>query len=126
MATIEIDFDVYKELTSRRASEAVTYNDVLRQLLALESQGGIAATAVGWVSKGVVFPNGTEFRATHKGKTYGAKVENNQLLLNGKAMKSPSEASHMVTGNNVNGWRFWKCKMPGSSGWRRLDTFRTD
>lgn len=35
MQTIQIDFDVYKALTLRRASEDVTCNDVLRELLGL-------------------------------------------------------------------------------------------
>jgi hypothetical protein len=129
LATIEVDFDVYKELTNRRTSETVTYNDVIRELLELKGCRDAAAIAVGlggWMAKGVVFPNGTEFRATYKGKVYSARVENNQLLLNGMGMKSPSEASHVVTGNNVNGWRFWKCKLPGSSVWRRLDTLRNN
>jgi len=33
MAAIEIDFDVFKELTQRRRDESVTYNDVIRALL---------------------------------------------------------------------------------------------
>ena len=33
--TIEIDFDVFKELTNRRKTENVSYNDVLRELLNL-------------------------------------------------------------------------------------------
>lgn len=35
MMTIDIDFDVFKELTRRRSSEEVTYNDVIRELLGL-------------------------------------------------------------------------------------------
>ena len=36
MTTIEIDFDVFKELTIRRTTESVTYNDVLLELLGLD------------------------------------------------------------------------------------------
>lgn len=35
MATIEVDFEVYKELTVRRESESMTENDVIRLLLGL-------------------------------------------------------------------------------------------
>src|SRR6266576_3665144 len=35
MRTIEVDFDVYKALTSRRPTEEVTENEVLRDLLGL-------------------------------------------------------------------------------------------
>ena len=35
MNTIQIDFDVFKEITARRKSEAVSENDVLREVLGL-------------------------------------------------------------------------------------------
>jgi hypothetical protein len=132
MTTIEIDFDVYKELTNRRRTEAMTYNDVIRELLELPVspssplafQKLINSAAGGWTCKGVLFPNGTVFRASYKGRVYTAKIENNQLVLDGKAMNSPSEASHAITGKSVNGWRFWECQMPGSDRWRTLDTYR--
>ncbi len=37
MPSIDIDFDIYKELTSLRETEDVTYNDVIRELLELKS-----------------------------------------------------------------------------------------
>ena len=33
--TVEVDFDVYKELTYRRETEEMTHSDVLRRLLSL-------------------------------------------------------------------------------------------
>jgi len=132
MTAIEIDFDVYKELTSRRKNEATSYNDVIRDLLKLPASApitfkdSVTGKVGGWTSKGVMFPNGTAFRASYKGKVYTAKVENDQLTLDGKAMNSPSEASHIITGKSVNGWRFWECQMPGSDRWRTLDTLRGD
>ena len=36
MQTIEIDFDVFKEITVRRKNEGITPNDVLRELFGLE------------------------------------------------------------------------------------------
>ena len=124
MATIEIDFDVFKELTARRKSEAMTYNDVVRELLRLPAINGTSAkmvppTSQGWVWKGTLFPNGTDFRATHKGTTYMARVENNQLILNGKPMNSPSEAATAITKTAVNGWKFWHCRFPNETRWRR-------
>lgn len=38
MATIDVDFEVYKALTIRRETEEMTYNDVLRHLLSLGEQ----------------------------------------------------------------------------------------
>ena len=31
---------------------------------------------------------------------------------NGRVQNSPSEAAYSITGNHVNGWRFWECRRP--------------
>lgn len=127
MATIEVDFEVFKQLTARRETEETTYNDVIRQLLKLPPKritetSSLPTSLQGWTSKGVLFPNGTEFRATYKGTTYAAKVEGGKLLLNGRIMNSPSEAANAITKNSVNGWTFWECKRPNEGRWRQLDS----
>jgi hypothetical protein len=131
MRTIEVDFDVFKALTTRRPTEAVSENDVLRQLLGLPASAhrtGAAqpsTPAVGdWVPKGVRFPAGTEFRATYKGQTHLGRVEGGALVLGGKRFVSPSAAAMAITGGHVNGWRFWECRLPGQAGWRRLESLR--
>lgn len=125
----EVDFEVYKELTMRRATESTTYNDVLRELLGLPARNGHDNPALrsepgAWEYRGVRFPNGTDFRANYKGSTYTAKVEAARLVLDGQAMGSPSEAAQQITGNNVNGWRFWECRLPGESRWRTIEALR--
>lgn len=133
MQTIEIDFDVYKALTALRGSERDTYNDVLRDLLKLPKwkepltpEELRRATNKGkvWDVRGVSFPPGTEFRARYKGKTYTGSVEGGGLVVNGKRAVNPSTAAFLITGNNVNGWRFWEARLPGQSDWRRLEAFR--
>jgi hypothetical protein len=128
MQTIEIDFDVYKEITVRRKNEDTTPNDVLRELFDLEPRQGPMPQKVQsgkpWVAKGVVFPHGTEFRSSHKGQMYYAKVEDGSLVLNGKKFYSPSPAAIEVTGNSVNGWGFWECKMPGKQNWQSINALR--
>ncbi len=130
MHSIEIDFDVFKALTSRRASEEVTYNHVLRELLGLGQkavQPAVAASepnAVDWVSKGVRFPAGTEFRASYKGQTVLGKVAGGALHVNGKSYDSPSAAAVAITGNPVNGWVFWECRVPGAPSWRIIKSMR--
>ncbi len=125
MADIVVDFEVFKELTSRRRSEEMTENDVLRELLKLPKptqKNGAATVAepggVAWVSKGVSFPHGTQFRATYKGKQHNALVKDGALVMNGKRFTSPSAAAVAITGNPVNGWRFWECLLPGSIKWK--------
>ena len=69
MAQIDVDFEVFKELTARRASESVTCNDVIRELLGLKNAAATTPKQNGaWVYRGVQFPDGTQLRATYKGK----------------------------------------------------------
>ncbi len=129
MRTIEVDFDVYKALTLRRPSENVTENDVLRQLLGLSSRRSPEAVTVStapgdWITKGVRFPAGTEFRANYKGQTYLGRVEAGALVQNGKRFDSPSSAAVSITGNPVNGWTFWECRLPGQASWQMIKALR--
>ncbi len=136
MRTIEVDFDVFKAITLRRPTESVTENDVLRELLGLSpaprSLGAARGPAVGvppmdpdsWLSKGVRFPAGTEFRAHYKGETHLARVEKGALVLAGKRYDTPSAAAMAITGSPVNGWTFWECRMPGQGAWRMIKTMR--
>jgi hypothetical protein len=147
---IEIDLDVYKALTSRLELESQTLNDVLREMLDLHSlvelltpqeesrQFALEAASLnarvfesstsvqGWVpgfySRGLVLPDGTALRARYKGKEYRAKIEGSRWVdQEGGYHHSPTAAAKAVTGNSVNGWRFWEACRPGDDKWRRLD-----
>ena len=135
MQSIEIDFEVFKALTALRRSESHTYNQVIRDLLdlgtshpaafsGLEGMGeAIEKTMLGgFESRGLFLPNGTQLRATHKGKGYSASIRGGQWVAeNGQKFTSPSAAASAITQNNVNGWRFWQAKRPSDSEWRNLD-----
>lgn len=130
-SSIDIDFDVYKALTSRLTSPEDTYNDVIRRELGLGSASSAPASngrseeGEPWIVKGVRFPHGTEFSVEYKGEFYEARVENGALVYDGKRYTSPSAAAMDITGTNVNGWRFWNCKLPGASIWYSIDTIRS-
>jgi Restriction Enzyme Adenine Methylase Associated/Protein of unknown function (DUF2924) len=129
MPTIEVDFDVFKALTTRRPTEEVTENDVLRQLLHLPRRGSMtvksdAPAPDDWVTKGVRLPAGTELRATYKGQTHLARVAAGALVLDGKRFDSPSAAAMSITRNPVNGWTFWECRPPGQGKWLKLKALR--
>src|ERR1700730_466800 len=131
MPQITIDFDVFKAITARRASESMTENDLLRQLFNLPPRPTAAPTVVNnnssqggdWISKGVRFPAGTEFRANYKGEEYIGRVADGALVVNGQRYSTPSSAAMSITRGSVNGWSFWECKMPGKS-WQKLLTLR--
>jgi hypothetical protein len=134
MATIDVDFDVFKALTMRRSSEDVTENDVLRELLGLppkrpsqspSPQPTQVETHSDWIVKGVRLPAGTELRASYKGKTYLARVEGGALVLNGERFDTPSAAAMSITKNPVNGWTFWEARLSGQTSWRMLKALRS-
>ena len=129
MRTIEVDFDVFKALLLRRPAESVSENDVLRELLGLPTQRQAAAIAAGpapgdWVSKGVRFPAGTEFKANYKGQTYLGRVEGAALVINGERFDTPSAAAMSITKGPANGWTFWECRMPGQATWKIITALR--
>ena len=134
MATIDVDFDVFKALTMKRSSEEVTENDVLRELLGLPPTRPPHAplnppAQIGnesdWIVKGIRFPARTEFRAAYKGKTYLGQVENSALVLNGERFDTPSAAAMSITKNPVNGWTFWEARLPGQTSWQMLRALRS-
>jgi len=131
---IQIDFDVFKALTALRETEEMTFNDILRNMLGISStmkQEDSNSNAlidwlssVDWVSSGVRFPSGTELRATFKGKMYEAKVENGDLIFDGKKYNSLSDAAKSVTIHQRNGWEFWECKLPNESKWKKCSSLK--
>ena len=123
MSTIEIDFDVFKALTNRRASEATTYNDVLRELLDLPSPADQQThdRTEGCTMQGVFFPEGTQFQVVYKGSVHRAQINGGRWVGDdGRARRSPSDAAVAITKNNVNGWRFWSFKRPQDSSFRKM------
>jgi hypothetical protein len=128
MQSIDIDFEVFKALTIMRNSEKESYNDVLRGLLKLPSLStkhfSDANTDSDWVTKGIHFPEGTEFRARYKGRNYEAQVRGGSLHLDGKTFNSVSSAAMSITQSPVNGWIFWECRFPGQSTWKNIRTLK--
>jgi len=126
--SIPIDFDVFKTLTARLESPADSYNRVLRRLLQLPTAGPeptpMSTSGHSWHVGGVTFPAGTEFRAKYKGRTYLARVEDGALVYEGTRYDSPSPAAIAITGNSVNGWNFWQCKLPGRTSWVTMASLR--
>lgn len=152
---IDIDFEVYKALTMLRQSEGDSYNAVLRRLLKLNSENALASLstssgasqnalspAVGIGTKmnsllrtfekvgawfdNILFPNGTQFQAIYKGEKFHAQIVDGRWVDgNGIVRSSPSAAASAISGTNVNGWRFWHCKLPGENEWRRMDELKS-
>ena len=138
---IDIDFDVFKALTTRRINENHSYNDVLRELLELDSiqESDIPAHVLqsvsdaltrplgfdGFTSTGLHLPNGTQLRARYKHKEYCARIDGGAWIdQGGRHHSSASAAAAAITGTNVNGLRFWEAKRPSDVNWQRLELLR--
>jgi hypothetical protein len=107
----------------------MTENDVLRQLFNLgKADNAFTKTETpapdDWVTKGVRLPAGTEVRSNYKGNTFLARVSSGALVLQGRRFDSASAAAMSITGNPVNGWTFWECKLPGQDRWQILKSLR--
>ena len=128
MQTIEIDFEVFQELTAQRRSEGDSPNDLLRRLLNI--RGAKRQPAPGgpahWSCRGGSIPIGARLRSRYKGKIYEALVTDHGIEYEGRKYGSPSEAAGAVTSTNVNGWRFWQFQLPGATSWRDLSELRRD
>jgi hypothetical protein len=129
MPQIDIDFEVFKALTVRRSTEDESYNDVIRAMLKLPFQPHTAKSATRggrpWVVSNTSFPVGSEFMTEYKGKTYcGTIVDGKLRLEDGHSFTTPSAAAIHVTGGNANGWRFWKCKLPGETQYVLIERLR--
>ena len=146
MQEISIDFEVFKALTARRLNENHSYNDVIREILSLDSptepmdfadillegeslssnpRGFGLVAARGFSARGIFLPNGTILRATYKQVLHTAKIEGGRWLdEEGEAKSSPSSAAKDITGTNINGLRFWQAKRPTDTEWFRLDLLK--
>src|SRR5262245_54794045 len=133
MATLTIDFEVWKEINNRRRSEAHSENDVLRELLGLVESGRGANKQVpprpgdgkptgerggdaSWLlAHGVHLPVGTTGTTVHKGRTHKGTIEAEGFRYNGRVYATLTEAAHAARGYKCNGWENWYVQRPGKS-----------
>lgn len=136
---IEIDFDVFKALTLRREDESISYNDVLRELLALDkvrpqspvqhvAESSIKAFSVSAHTNGYAYrdgflPNGTKLKALYKNRVYNAEITDGCWINDdGSKHPTPTAAASHITKTSTNARRFWSAKRPGDNDWHRLNS----
>jgi hypothetical protein len=136
---VDLDFRTWKRLTALLVDERDTYDAVISRLLSSEEKALIATTdtdpepleagarPTGAYFKEVFLPDGTALRATHKGKTYFAKISGSEWIdeASGEKRSSPSQAAYFITNNHVNGWLFWLVRRPEDSVWHSLNALRS-
>lgn len=128
---IDVSFSTFKALTALRESENDSVDDVIVRLLGHPIDASnlrnnvFQMLAEGLFIGGVLFPNGTQFRAQYKGRQFTASIVDGIWTdADGMPRNSPSEAASAISNTNVNGWRFWEAHLPNSNEWILLDRLR--
>lgn len=138
---VEISFPLWKALTNLLRDENDSYDGVISRLLGAkvpsdsdrapvdtvwEGCDGGLSEGVGAYFKDVFLPEGTELRASYKGKTYFATISGSRWIDSetGLPRSSPSQAAYSITGSGVNGWLFWMVKRPSDNEWQSLNALR--
>jgi hypothetical protein len=138
MEKIEIDWDIHRLIEAeRRGFEEPPYL-ALRRLLKLPppSEAPLERRPDGgglpWSEDGVVIPHGSEARMEylHGRQIYEGRFQDGHLVVNGRSFDTLSEAASALavtkngTKTNLNGWIYWKVKLPGQFRWVSLGEMR--
>ena len=124
MPIIEVDFETFKEITSRRRNEAMSEGEVVKEALGL----GLTATSDPktpvWHSEGVAFAERTKLRHVFRGgKTVVAEITKDGVLSGGRIFKGLSPAAAYGAGHQANGWQFWEVQL-ADGRWVKADALR--
>ncbi|MCU1483229.1 MAG: hypothetical protein JWQ19_4015 [Subtercola sp.] len=132
--TIEIDFDIHKLIEGEKKSFSESDNVALRRLLKLSVLAAAASLPATkgreWRDEGVTFPHGTEVRMTYNKRLHIGAIEDGQWLVEGVRYSSPSAAAGGVAltkkgeKTNLDGWKYWEAKLPGSIKWKPINKMR--
>lgn len=126
MKSIEIDFEVWKEIVAQQKNENDSPNHVLRRQFKLSTASAASKAVVTyWSSRGGQIPVGTKLRARYKGKVYEALVTLKGIELGGKRYSDVSNAASEIAGGARNGWNFFEAQTPGETKWRPLSALRS-
>jgi len=131
--TIEIDFDIHKLIEAEKKGFSESDNIALRRLLKLSVQATASVSAAAgreWRDEGVTLPHGTEVRMTYNKRLHSGIIDDGQWLFEGVRYSSPSAAAGGTAltkkgaKTNLDGWKYWEAKLPGSSKWQPISKMR--
>ena len=128
---IDIDLEVHKRIELAKRSFSETENEVLRRLLGIETtKPHLIQAGRPWSGKGVVLPHGTELQMGYNGQLHHGRIDEGRWLVEGESFSSPSAAAGGVALTkagkrpSLDGWVYWKVKLPEDSQWVPLATLR--
>lgn len=128
---IEIDIEVHKRIEIEKRAFSESENSVLRRLLGIDLSESIAPSrGRPWSGKGVTLPHGTQVKMEYNGRHHAGRIDEGQWLVEGQAFSSPSAAAGGValtkagTHPSLDGWLYWRIKLPGQEKWTPLKELR--
>lgn len=133
--SIDIDFEVHKQIELARESFSETPNTVLRRLLGIDTSQAstrvsAALTMRAWSGKGVQLPHGTRLRMEYNGRTHEGEIVDGEWMIEGAKYNSPSAAAGGVARTkegkrtNLDGWLYWWILLPHTETWVKLSEMR--
>lgn len=137
MEKIEVDWEIYQMIEAERKGFHEPRYMALRRLLGL----GVPAPApeptvqtlgegVPWTREGVTVPHGTPARMEYNRRSYEGEFLNGRLVVNGQKFETLSAAAKALAVTkegkkaSLDGWHYWKVKLPGEMEWRSLGDMR--
>ncbi len=145
MEKIEIDWEIHQMIEAERKGFGEPQYVALRRLLGLgarpatpppETTRTVQALGEGvpWTKDGVTVPHGTparmEYGRASWSQVYNGQFLNGRLVVNGRSFETLSAAAKALAVTkdgkkaSLDGWLYWKVKLPGDMEWRSLGDMR--
>jgi hypothetical protein len=147
MEKIEIDWEIHQMIEAERKGFAEPRYLALRRLLGLSAPAAAPAPetapivqALGdgmpWTKNGVTIPHGAPARMEYgRGswfQVYEGQFLNGRLVVNDQSFDTLSAAAKALATTkdgkktSLDGWLYWKVKLPGDTEWRSIGGMRRD
>ncbi len=143
MEKIEVDWEIHQVIEAERKGFDEPQYVALRRLLGLGAPAPAAETprtvqalpdGVPWTKDGVTVPHGAPARMEYgRGswfQVYEGQFLNGRLVVNGQSFETLSAAAKALAvtkdgkKTSLDGWLYWKVKLPGDREWRSLGDMR--
>ncbi len=141
MEKIEVDWEIYQMIEAERKGFHEPRYMALRRLLGLgvpaptpEPTVKAPGAGVPWTRDGVTVPHGTPARMEYGrgswSQVYEGQFLNGRLVVDGQKFETLSAAAKALAQTkegkkaSLDGWLYWKVKLPDEIEWRSLGEMR--
>lgn len=137
MEMLEIDWDIHQLIEAERRGFDEPPYIALRRLLKLPPPSSTTRLhdteqGMSWTEDGVSVPHGSAARMEYLrgSQVYEGRFLNGRLVVNGQSFDTLSAAASALATTkdgrktNLNGWQYWKVRLPGEQKWRAMSEMR--